>query len=446
MDVIRCDEPADYLIWKWSPGGEASKKENAIRYGSSVRVKDGEVAVFVYKQRSGLMQDFIVGPYDETIKTANFPVLTSIVGSAFGGNSPFQAEIYFINLAGNVRMPFFIPRVNITDPRNDDYPVPAAVKGSLMFNISDYQNFIKLNKLIDFSIEDFFDQIKDPLTANVSSLVGRSARECKFSVFRVDSYLLEISQFIENALRQRVEHDYGVNIKQVNIAEINLDEEHPNFERLDKILKGRAELIADEQTMATVRNVEDIRIMDLDLRARANEEMQRAQKLQTENTYIGAHQINIQGEVAKTAAESLGQLGGSGGMNMDFGGGGGGMNPAAMMTGMMMGTAVGGSMSNMMGNMMQGVNTPQPPPPPVGATASYHISNHGQQAGPYTLAQLQQMVVQGGMTKSTHVWKQGMSGWLMAEQVPEIAQLFGAVPPPPPAGMPGTPPPPPAGL
>ena len=97
MDVIRCDQE-DYLVWKWRPSGEANstKKENSIRYGSSLRVKDGEVAVFFYKQKDGTQQDFIVGPYDGKIETANFPVLTSIVGLAFGGNSPFQAEIYFI--------------------------------------------------------------------------------------------------------------------------------------------------------------------------------------------------------------------------------------------------------------------------------------------------------------------------------------------------------------
>lgn len=52
------------------------------------------------------MQDFIVGPYDDTIKTANFPILASIVGFAFGGESPFQAEIYFINLQGNNQVKF----------------------------------------------------------------------------------------------------------------------------------------------------------------------------------------------------------------------------------------------------------------------------------------------------------------------------------------------------
>ena len=55
MDEIRCDEPS-YLIWKWHPAGSQqgeSKKENSIRWGSSLRVKDGEIAVFVYNQNEG---------------------------------------------------------------------------------------------------------------------------------------------------------------------------------------------------------------------------------------------------------------------------------------------------------------------------------------------------------------------------------------------------------
>ena len=46
MDAIRCDEPS-YLIWKWHPKGTVtgeSKRETAIRWGSSLRVKEGEVA------------------------------------------------------------------------------------------------------------------------------------------------------------------------------------------------------------------------------------------------------------------------------------------------------------------------------------------------------------------------------------------------------------------
>ena len=140
MDVIRCDEQ-EYLVWKWRPSGDANstKKENAIRYGSNLRVKEGELAVFVYQQKDGTMQDFIVGPYDQTIKTANFPILTGIVGTAFGGASPFQAEIYFINLAGNVPIKFGVPYFNITDSRLPDFPVPMSVRGQIIFNITDYK-------------------------------------------------------------------------------------------------------------------------------------------------------------------------------------------------------------------------------------------------------------------------------------------------------------------
>ena len=163
MDVIRCDEQ-EYLIWKWRPTGQeanSTKKENAIRYGSSLRVKDGEVAVFVYKQNDGAMQDFIEGPYDDTIKTANFPILTKIVGLAFGGASPFQAEVYFINLAKVVQVKFAVPYFDVFDPRFLDYAVPMAVRGTLTFNIPDYKAFIKMHRLIDFELEEFKKQIKD---------------------------------------------------------------------------------------------------------------------------------------------------------------------------------------------------------------------------------------------------------------------------------------------
>ena len=89
MNVIRCDQE-EYLVWKWRPEGQeanSTSRENSIRYGSSLRVKDGEVAVFVYKQKDGLVQDFIEGPYDDVLKTANFPVLANLVGAAWGGES-----------------------------------------------------------------------------------------------------------------------------------------------------------------------------------------------------------------------------------------------------------------------------------------------------------------------------------------------------------------------
>ena len=178
MNVIRCDEP-EYLVWKWRPSGEANTttRENAIRWGSSLRVKDGEVAVFVYKQKDGSMQDFIEGPFDETIKTANFPVLSSIIGLAYGGDTPFQAEVYFINLAGVVQIKFGVPYFDVYDPRFLDFGVPMSVRGTLTFNIVDYKDFIKKHRLINFSLEDLNTQMAALL--EVISL-GRACRAAAY--------------------------------------------------------------------------------------------------------------------------------------------------------------------------------------------------------------------------------------------------------------------------
>ena len=194
MDMIRCDEQ-EFLIWKWRPEGNevnSTNKENSIRYGSSLRVKDGELAVFVYKQKEGEMQDFIIGPYDQTIKTANFPILTSIVGLAFGGDSPFQAEIYFINLSGNMQLKFGIPYFDVFDPRFIDFAVPIAARGTITFNITDYKGFIKLNRLINFELDDSNKQIKDAVTKYVKGVITNIPADKGMPVLQMERKILEI--------------------------------------------------------------------------------------------------------------------------------------------------------------------------------------------------------------------------------------------------------------
>lgn len=431
MDVIRCDEQ-EYLVWKWRPSGEANstKRENAIRYGSSLRVKDGELAVFVYQQKDGSMQDFIIGPYDQTIKTANFPVLTSIVGAAFGGASPFQAEIYFINLSGNVQVKFGIPYFDVFDPRFLDFAVPMAARGTITFNLTDYKAFIKLNRLINFELEDFNKQIKDAVTKYVKGVITNIPADKGIPVLQMERKLLEINEIVAAYLKPRLENDFGVNMKGFDLATIEVDKESEGYAELRKVTAEQTKKTTVAQADVNIKNLEDMqginaRNMEETLRVQ-REEAQRAQKLQTETNFIGAHALNQQTEVLKTGAESLGNMG-----NMDMGGGSGGMNPAGMMTGMMMGGAMGNQMAGMMNNMGQNMNQQQntPPPPPQ---IQYSVSVNGQAAGPFNWQQLQQMVQNGQLQKNTYVWKQGMAGWELAGNVQELASLFGAVPPPPP--------------
>lgn len=439
MDVIRCDEQ-EYLVWKWRPAGQeanSTRKENAIRYGSSLRVKDGEVAVFVYKQKDGTMQDYIMGPYDDTIKTANFPVLTSIVGLAFGGASPFQAEIYYINLAGNVQIKFGIPYFDVFDPRFLDFAVPMAVRGTLTFNITDYKGFIKLNRLINFELEDFKRQLKDAVTKYVKGVVTNIPQDNGIPVIQMERKILEINTIVEQYLKPRLETDFGVNMKAFDIAAIEPDKESEGYQSLMHVTKEQQTRTIDAQTNINLKNMADMQAinaanMEETLRIQ-REEAQRAQKLQTETNFIGAHALNQQTEVLKTAAGNLGQMG-----SMDMGGGNGVFNPAGMMTGMMMGGAMGQQMAGMMNQMGQTMNQGMQTPPPI-PQVQYTLNIGGQNMGPYNLQQMQQMIQNGQMTAQTYVWKQGMANWEMAGNVQELATLFGAIPPPPP-GMPPSPP------
>jgi len=437
MDVIRCDEQ-EYLVHKWRPSGEANstKKENAIRYGSNLRVKDGELAVFVYKQKDGVIQDFIEGPFDQTIKTANFPILTSIVGAAFGGASPFQAEIYFINLSGNIQIRFGVPYFDVFDPRFMDFAVPMAVRGTLTFNITDYKGFIKLNRLINFELEDFQKQIKDAVIKYIKGVVTNIPADNGIPVLQMERKILEINNLVAKHLGTRLETDFGVNMKGLDIANLEVDKEAEGYAELRKVTAEQTTKTVGAQTDVNIKNLEDTqeinaKNMEETLRIQ-REEAQRAQKLQTESQNLSTHQLNQQTEVAKTAAASMGKMGSGGGS----GGSGGGMDPGSMMASMAMGGAVGQGMAGAVGGMMGGMNQEKqtPPPPP---SVQYNIAVNGQQSGPFGWEQLKQMVNAGQITKDTHVWKQGMAGWELAGNVQELSSLFGAVPPPPP-------PPPPA--
>lgn len=440
MNVIRCDEQ-EYLIWKWRPEGQSANstsRENSIRWGSSLRVKDGEVAVFVYKQKDGSNQDFIEGPFDDTIKTANFPVLSNIIGLAYGGDTPFQAEVYFINLQGNNQMRFAVPYFDVFDPRLPDHGVPMAVRGTITFNITDYRGFIKLNRLINFELDDFLRQIKSAVAKYVKGVVMNIPQEMGIPVVQMERQILQINDRIQGYLKPRIEGDFGVNLKALDIAAMEIDKESPYYEELRQLTAGNTARTMNAQTDVNIQNLKDTQKINAENMAETlriqREEMQRAQKLQTETNFIGAHALNQQTDVLKTGAQSLGQMG-----SMDMGTNGGGMNPAGMMTGMMMGGAMGQQMAGMMQNMgqqMQGaMNTPPPMP-----NIQYHVSVNGAQAGPFNMQQLQQMAQSGQLTPQTYVWKQGMANWEFAGNVPELVTLFappapGATPPPPPPAL-----------
>lgn len=433
LDVIRCDEQ-EYLVWKWHPRNfeqGADDRENSIRYGSSLRVKDGEMAVFVYSQSGGTNQDYIVGPHDDIIKTANFPVLSGLVGMAFGGQSPFQAEVYFINLSNNVQILFGVPYFDVFDPRYPDLPIPLAVRGTITFNITDYKAFIKNNRLINFSLIDFKKQVKSAVIKYVKSVVINIPRKSNIPAVQLESCILEINNVVSDYISKRFVEDFGVNLKALDIDAVEINKESENYIQLKKItadVAAQTTLAQSEVNIENLRTTQQINAENMQETLRIQrEEMARAQRLQTEQNFMGAFALEQQSDVMKTAAQSLGEMGGT------SVGGGDGFNPTTMMAGMMMGGAIGGQMAGMMNtmgsqmnqNMQVGMNTPPPLP-----QTEYYVYINNQQCGPYNMQQLATLVQQRQLHPNTLVWKQGMPQWAEA-QLTELNSMFNSTTPPP---------------
>ena len=227
MDVIRCDEE-NYLVWKWRPEGAElgeTTRENAIRWGSSLRVKEGSVAVFIYSNDNGTVQDYIVGPADTTLNTSNLPVIASLVGLAYNGGSPFQAEVYFINLANTIQMKFAVPYFDVYDSELPEFSIPVAVRGSFDFNICDYKEFIKKHRLDNFSVANLQAQVRDSVSENVKSVVANAPDTYDIPVIHLEKKVVDIKNDVAALLTDKLFNDYGITINDINIAAVDIDKD-----------------------------------------------------------------------------------------------------------------------------------------------------------------------------------------------------------------------------
>ena len=422
MDEIRCDERS-YLIWKWHPAGVQlgkGNRENAIRWGSSLRVKDGEVAVFVYSQYDGITQEYIEGPCDLILNTENLPILASLVEFAYEGGTPFQAEVYFINLARIIQVRFGVPFFDIYDPRFADFGVPVAVRGTVSFSIADYREFIKLHRLNHFQLEDFQQQIRDVVCRYVKDTVANAPAAHNIPVIQIEAQIAQINDAVEYDLAERLKENFGVLVSGVDIGAIEIDKTSEGYRQLMAVTKDIATTRIEAETQDYV---ERLRIQ--------REEGQYAVHKQTQTANIGAFQVEKQFEVGVAGAQALGQMeiNGTGAMNLS--GSGDGFNMAAMMASMAVGGAVGQNIAGTMNNMMGGINqqiTPGLVPPPI-PTVAYHVAINGQAAGPFDMTSLTQMAANGQLTRDSLVWKNGMEQWAKAGIVDELNRLFNSIPP-----------------
>lgn len=440
MDEIRCDEK-DYLIWKWRPANNA-RRENAIRWGSSLRVREGSVAVFICRRKGqDAIQEFIEGPFDEALDTSNLPIIASFVAAAYGGGTPFQAEVYFINLAKVIQSRFAVRYFDVFDQRFPDFGVPVAVRGTLTFKIADHREFIELHRLDEFTLEDFQSQVRDAVSRRVKSLVANMPSKLGIPLLQLAGRTDDLSELANDDLSPQLRKVFGIELSSLDIAAIDVDEESDGYARLMAVTRDLTEATVRAQTEANIKNIHDMQRIQMEnlqerLRIEREEGQYRVHK-QTQTANFPAYQVEAQTTVGVAGAEALGHMGENGAASIGLGGSGGsgGMDMTGIAAGMAIGGSVGrniaGAMDNMMGNTPAGISG-SPVPPPIPQQDRFHVAINGTATGPFNLTTLSSMVASRSLTPESLVWQEGMTNWMPAKTVPTIAALFNNGPTPPP--------------
>lgn len=359
------------------------------------------------------------------------------------------------NLSKGSQLNFAIPYFDVFDPRLQDYGVPVSVHGAVVYAIEDMDLFHSVNRNEGYSDETFKNKLRGQLTKFIKSVVSNAPSDAQIPVVQIERKIFEISELIQQRVTPQVEKLFGITIRSLDITGINVDKESRGYRELKALtadlekermmaqhnaqisnfnlnndlqqdmLKKQSELNLDamgRRQELDLGGQEELQRMNLENQRETmriqREEMQRASRLQTEQTFMGAHQANLNAGVLNNATDNginafrqqtmggmnnMGQMGGAPQMP-----GQKGMGGAPQMPGM--GTAV-----------------PQ---------VQYFIGINGQQYGPYDWNKLQQLVQQGQLTQQSYVWKNGMAQWEFAGNVAELAPLFQGTAP----QMPGMPP------
>lgn len=361
IDVVKCEMDGKYFCQKFP--------SEDIRLGSQLVVYTAQTAFFV--KGGAICDEFTSGTY--TIQTANIPLLNKILNLPFGGDSPFQAEVWFVNHISKLDMKWGTPQpLQLEDPRYHII-VPVRAFGQYGFRISNARKFLEtlIGNMQDFSAEQIDAYFKGKMVSSLNALLSHKIATDKISILDINTNLLEMSEYCQENIGQTMER-YGIELCDFTIMSVNVPQDDPS------IIKLKA----------------------------AKDEMARISIMGREN-----YQMGRSFDVLETAAGNTG----AGGQMAAVG--------AGLGAGISFG-AVAGKMS------AQTINT-NPTPPPIPSQVTYFVYVDGQQLAGQTRQMIANLITQGTVNASTLVWTAGMEAWVPLIQVAELAQLLTQQTPPP---------------
>ncbi|HHV30629.1 SPFH domain-containing protein [Acetivibrio mesophilus] len=212
IEVIEwTDSSADTIVYRFP----VANKE--IKMGAQLTVRESQAAVFI---NEGQLADvFEPGRYELT--TENMPLLTKLKSWKYGFNSPFKAEVYFINTRLFTEQTWGTQSpLPVLDPMFG--PIEVGARGTYSFRVSDPAKFLRdvSGTRGTMATQD----LTKTLRSYIMTYLKDSVAESKKSFFEMQSNMIEFGEMVRVSARGKFEA-LGLELAELTVESLILPEE-----------------------------------------------------------------------------------------------------------------------------------------------------------------------------------------------------------------------------
>ena len=213
LEIIQWqDDSRDTISWRFPD------EDKEIKRGAQLIVRESQVAQFVYLGQFG----DTFGPGKHTLVTDNIPILSTLKGWKYGLESPFKADVYYVNtrlFTGN--------KWGTSNPvmmRDPDFGiVRVRAFGTYDFKVVDPKLFLKEVAGTD----DHFrlDEFADTMRSRIVSVFSDALASAKVPVLDVAARYSELGEALLPVINPVLAARYGLEMPSFIVENVSLPPE-----------------------------------------------------------------------------------------------------------------------------------------------------------------------------------------------------------------------------
>lgn len=358
IDVVKYQAEENQFVWKF-PSVD-------LRIGTQIVVNPAQHAFFI--KRGEIFDEFTNGTH--TIKTENIPLLNKIINLPFGDKSPFQAEIWFVNLLTKLDNKWGTTSPILLEDPKYGIIIPVRAFGQYGFKIGNPRVFLEnlTGNLPSYSADKIQEYFKGKIISLLTTSISKKLVLDSISILEINVYLEELSLYCQDKIAEEFKR-FGLELVNFYFLSINVPENDKSIEKL----KETKDLVAK------------VKIAGKEL-----------------------YQMDRSFDVLDKVAQNEGGVSG---------------NLMSAGLGLGLGSGIGSQMNSISSNL----NTnSSPPPPPI----QFHFLIDNQSTPINDINLIKTMISHGEITRQTMVWRQGIDNWKLITDFDELKILFSQTPPP----------------